>query len=134
MWRYVGIFLLDASPKVLEPSFPESPESGLGVHCTPSSNEPIFQWLDLTGQPIGGYTHTGQAFLFQEVDLVNQGSHLRSFEWSRFFTPSSLELGELAYEGGEAGFVVLTVEPCSMPSPKRIFQRKIKKTSTRVSL
>jgi hypothetical protein len=80
------------------------------------------------------HTHTGQAFLFQEVDLVNQGSHLRSFEWSRFFTPSSLELGELAYEGGEAGFVVLTVEPCSMPSPKRIFQRKIKKTSTRVSL
>jgi hypothetical protein len=83
---------------------------------------------------MGSYAHACQAFLFQEVDLVNQGSHLRSFERSRRFTPSFLELRESAYEGGEAGFMVLAVEPCSMPSPERIFQGKIKKTSTRASL
>jgi hypothetical protein len=58
---------------------------------------------------------------FQEVDLVNQGSHLRIFERSRLLIPSSLELDESAYEGGEAGFKGLTVEPCSMPSLERIF-------------
>jgi hypothetical protein len=62
---------------------------------------------------MGGYAHACQALLFQEVDLVNQGIHLGSFEWSRLFTPGSLELEELGYEGEEAGFVVLTVEPCS---------------------
>jgi hypothetical protein len=59
---------------------------------------------------------------------------LRSFEQSKFFTPGSLELGELAYEGGEAGFVVLTVEPCSVTSSEGFSQGKIKKTSTRSSL
>jgi hypothetical protein len=47
---------------------------------------------------MGGHAHACQAFFFQEVDLVNQGSHLRSFEQSRLFTPSSLELGKSAYE------------------------------------
>jgi hypothetical protein len=59
---------------------------------------------------------------------------LRSFEWSRLFTPCPLELGELAYKRREAGFMVLTVKPCFMLSPERNFQRKIKKTSTRASL
>jgi hypothetical protein len=59
---------------------------------------------------------------------------LSDFQWSRLFTPGSMELGELAYEGREAGFVILTVEPCSMPSPERIFQGKIKETSTRAGL
>jgi hypothetical protein len=45
-----------------------------------------------------------------------------------------LELEELAYEGREAGFVVPTVEPCSMPSAKRILQEEIKETSARVGL
>jgi hypothetical protein len=94
----------------------------------------FFQWLDSAGQPMGGYAHTCQAFLFQEVNLVNQGSHLRSFERSRLFTPSSLVLGESAYYGGEAGFVVLIAKPCSVPSPERIFQGEIKKTSMRVGL
>jgi hypothetical protein len=83
---------------------------------------------------MGGYTHAYQTFFFQEVDLVNQGSHLRSFEWSRLLTPCSLDHAESAYKGGEDGFVVLTVEPCSVPSLERIFEGKIKKTSTRVSL
>jgi hypothetical protein len=87
----------------------------------------LFQRLDSMGQPMGGYAHTCQALLFQEVDLVDQGSHLRSFERSRLFTPGSLEHGESAYEGGEVGFVVLAVEPCSVPSPEGIFQGKIKK-------
>jgi hypothetical protein len=86
------------------------------------------------GQPMGGHTHPCQAFLFQKIDLVNQGNHLRSFERSRLFTPSSLELRESAYEGGEARFMVLIVEPCFVLSLERIFQGKIKKTSTRASL
>jgi hypothetical protein len=83
---------------------------------------------------MGGYTHACQALLFQDVDLVNQCSHLRSLEQSRLFTPGSLELGELSYKGGEAGFVGLAVEPCFVPSPEGIFQWKIKKTTTRASL
>jgi hypothetical protein len=83
---------------------------------------------------MGGYTHAYQALLFEEVDHVNQGSHLRSFEWNTHFTPGSLELGEMAYEGGEARFVVLTVEPFSLTSLEGIFQWKIKKSSMRVSL
>jgi hypothetical protein len=100
----------------------------------PARMDLFFQSLDLAGQLMGGYAHACQALLFQEVDLVNRGSHLRSFEWSRLFTPGSLELEESAYEGGEDGFVVLTIEPYSMPSLEGIFQGKIKKTSTRASL
>jgi hypothetical protein len=83
---------------------------------------------------MGSHTHACQAFLFQEVDLVDQGNHLRSFERSRFFTPSSLELEKSAYEGREVGFVLLTVEPCFMTSPERILQGEIKETSTREGL
>jgi hypothetical protein len=42
-------------------------------------------------------------------------------ELSRFFTPSSLELGESAYKWREAGFIVLAIEPCPMSSLKRGF-------------
>jgi hypothetical protein len=73
---------------------------------------------------MGGHAHAHQAFLFQEVDLINQGNHLRSFKWSRLLTPSSMELKESAYEGRETRFVVLTVEPCSVPSPERFFLRE----------
>jgi hypothetical protein len=45
-----------------------------------------------------------------------------------------LELEESAYKGREAGFMVPIVEPCSMPSAKRIFQGEIKETSARVGL
>jgi hypothetical protein len=86
------------------------------------------------GKPLSGPTHACQAFLFQEIDFINQGGHLRSFEWSRLFTPSPLELGESSHEGGEARFMVLTVEPCSMPSLERILQGKVEETSTRLSL
>jgi hypothetical protein len=75
---------------------------------------------------MGSYAHAYQALLFQEVDLVNQGSHLRSFQRSRLFTPGSLGLGESAYEGGEDGFMVVIVEPRSVPSPEAIFHGKIK--------
>jgi hypothetical protein len=81
-----------------------------------------------------GHAHAYHAFLFQEIDLIDQGGHLRSFKWSRVFTPSPLELGESSHKGGEAGFMVLAVEPCSMPTPKRILQGKVEETSTRLSL
>jgi hypothetical protein len=45
-----------------------------------------------------------------------------------------LELREFTYEGGEAGFRILVVEPCSLPSPERMFQWEIKETSTRAGL
>jgi hypothetical protein len=35
---------------------------------------------------------------------------------------------------GEALFMVLRIEPCSVPSPERILHRKVEKTSTRSSL
>jgi hypothetical protein len=100
----------------------------------PTQMNLFFQRLDSAGQPMGSHAHAYQAFLFQVVDLVDQSSHLRDFEWSRLFTLGSLELGELAYEGWEDGFVILTVEPCSMPSLERIFHEKIKETSTRAGL
>jgi hypothetical protein len=59
---------------------------------------------------------------------------LGDVEWSRFFAPSSLELGEPAYERREAEFVVLTIKPCPMLSPKRGFQEKVEEASTRASL
>jgi hypothetical protein len=83
---------------------------------------------------MGGYIHACQALLFQEVDLVHQGSHLRSFEHCRLFTLGSLELRQSAYKAGEAGFMVLAVKACSVPSSEGIFQGKIRKTSTRLSL
>jgi hypothetical protein len=87
----------------------------------PAQMDLHFQWLDSAGQAMGRYAHACQTFFLQAVDLLNQGSHLRSFDQSRLPIPSSLELGELSCEGREAGFMVLTVEPCSVPSPERIF-------------
>jgi hypothetical protein len=45
-----------------------------------------------------------------------------------------LKFRKSADEGGEAGSVVLTIEPCTMPSLETRFQRKIEKTSTRETL
>jgi hypothetical protein len=59
---------------------------------------------------------------------------LGELEWSQLFAPSSLELGELAYEWREARFMVLTIEPCPMLSPKRGFQGKIEEASARASM
>jgi hypothetical protein len=72
----------------------------------PTRMDLLVQRLESAGQPMGGHTHACQALLFQEVNLIDQGHHLRSYERSRFFTPGSLELGESAYEGGETGFMV----------------------------
>jgi hypothetical protein len=55
-------------------------------------------------------------------------------EWSRLFAPSSLELLEPAYEWREAGFMVLAIKPCPVPSLKRGFQGKVEEASVRVSL
>jgi hypothetical protein len=38
-WKCLRIFLLGASPEVLESSSLEFPEPGLGAHYTPSPNE-----------------------------------------------------------------------------------------------
>jgi hypothetical protein len=83
---------------------------------------------------MGSHTHACQAFLFQEIDPIDQGSHLRSFVWSGLFTPRPLELGESSHEGRGARFMVLIVEPCFVPSLERIHQGKVEKTSTRLGL
>jgi hypothetical protein len=83
---------------------------------------------------MGGHAHAYQAFLFQEINLIDQGGHLWSFEWSGLFTPSPLELRESSHEGRETRFMVLIVEPCSMPSSEGILQGKVEETSTRLSL
>jgi hypothetical protein len=41
---------------------------------------------------------------------------------------------ELAHEGREAGFMILAIEPCLMPSSKRSFQGKIEEAITRAGL
>jgi hypothetical protein len=53
MWRYLGIFLLDASLEVLEPSLPEYPESGLGLRCTASLDGLAFLEVGLS-RPANG--------------------------------------------------------------------------------
>jgi hypothetical protein len=55
-------------------------------------------------------------------------------DWSRLFTPSSLELREPAYEWREARFMVLEVKPCPVASPKRGFHGKIEEASSGVCL
>jgi hypothetical protein len=75
-----------------------------------------------------------QAFFLQKVDLVHQSNNLGELEWSQLFTPSSLELRKPAYKWREAGFMVLTIEPCSVPPPERSFQREVEEASVRVGL
>jgi hypothetical protein len=53
------------------------------------------------------------------VDFIGQSYYLREFEWGGLFTPSSLELEELAYKGREARLVVLAIKPGPMPSLER---------------
>jgi hypothetical protein len=82
----------------------------------------FLQWLDSVSQPMSSHTDSHQAFLLQEIDLAGQGSDLAELKWSQFFTPCSLELGESAYEWQEAGFMVLAIKPCSVPSQGEVFR------------
>jgi hypothetical protein len=59
---------------------------------------------------------------------------LGKLEWSRLFASSIVELEESAHEGREAGFMILTIEPCPVPSLKRGFQGRIEEASTRAGL
>jgi hypothetical protein len=47
------------------------------------------------------------------------------FKRSRFFTPRPLKLRESAYERRETEFMVLAVEPHSVPSSKGILHWKV---------
>jgi hypothetical protein len=68
------------------------------------------------------------------VDFVGERCHSREFQWGRLFTPGPLELGESAYKRREAGFMVLIVEPCSMPSTEGRLHGEFKEASERVGL
>jgi hypothetical protein len=59
---------------------------------------------------------------------------LGKLEWRRLFTLNGVELVESAHKGREARFMILAIEPCHVPSPKRSFQGKVKEASTRVGL
>jgi hypothetical protein len=63
MWRCLGIFVLGALVEVRQPSFLESPELGLGVHCTPSLDELAFSMVGLD-RPTNGRLHTCLSNLF----------------------------------------------------------------------
>jgi hypothetical protein len=56
------------------------------------------------------------------------------FKRSRLFTPGPLKFRESTYKKREAGFVVLTVEPCPVPSPKVGLHRKVKEVDARAGL
>jgi hypothetical protein len=83
---------------------------------------------------MGGHTDYSQVTLFQEINLVGQGRNIGEFKRSRFFTPRPLKFRESANKRREAGFMVLIVEPCPVPSLKGSLHRKVKEASTRAGL
>jgi hypothetical protein len=51
-------------------------------------------------------------------------------EFKMLFTLRPLKFRESAYERREAGFMVLIVEPCHVPSPKGSLYWKVKEADT----
>jgi hypothetical protein len=82
---------------------------------------------------MGGHADSYHALLFQVVHFVGESCHLGEFEWGGLVTPSSLELGEPAYKGREAGFMVLAIKG-PMPSTERSLHRKVEEASMRAGL
>jgi hypothetical protein len=76
---------------------------------------------------MGGYADSSQATLFQGVNLVSQGSDMRKFERCGFFAPSPLKFRE-------AWFIILIVELCPAPSPKRGLHGELKEADVRAGL
>jgi hypothetical protein len=83
---------------------------------------------------MGGHVDSCQTLFFQVVDFVGPSYHLGEFELGELFTPSSVELEELAYKGRGILFMVFTIKPCPMPSPERSLHKKLEEASTRVGL
>jgi hypothetical protein len=83
---------------------------------------------------VGGHADSSQATLFQEINLVGQGRDMGEFKRSRFFTPRPLKFCESAYKRREAGFMVLAVEPCPVPSSKGRLHWMVNEASTRAGL
>jgi hypothetical protein len=100
----------------------------------PTRVDLFLQGDDSAGQPMGSYADSCRAALLQGIDLVRQSSDVGEFNESRPFAPSPLEFRKSAYEGGEAGFMVLTVEPGPVPSSKGSFHWKFKKAAMMAGL
>jgi hypothetical protein len=100
----------------------------------PTQMDLFLQWEVSAGQPMSNYAVSCQALLFQVVDFVGQSCNMGEFEWGRLFTPSPLEPRESANKGREAWFMVLTIEPCPVPSPERSLHGKIEKADARACL
>jgi hypothetical protein len=83
---------------------------------------------------VGGHADSSQATLFQEINLVGQSHDMGELKRARFFTARPLKFRELAYKRSEAGFMVLTVEPHPMPSPRGSLHRKVMEASVRAGL
>jgi hypothetical protein len=94
----------------------------------------LFQRDDSAGQPMGGHTDSSQAAHFQEINFVGQGHAMGEFKRSRFFTPSPLKFRESTHKRREAGFMVLTIEPRTVPSSKGSLHRKVKEAGARAGL
>jgi hypothetical protein len=56
------------------------------------------------------------------------------FKRGRFFTPRPLKFKEPGYKRREAGFMVLAVEPCPVPSPKGSLHQEVNEASVRAGL
>jgi hypothetical protein len=83
---------------------------------------------------MGGHRNSSQAALFQEINFIGQGRDMGKFERIRFLTPRPLKFRKSAYKKREARFMVLTVEPCPVLSPKGSLHRKVKEAGVRVGL
>jgi hypothetical protein len=109
-------------------------KSDLGPVVLPAWVNLLLQREDSVGQSVGGHADCSQATLFQEINLVGQSHDMGEFKRGRFFTPRPLKFREPTYKRREVGFMVLTVEPCHVPSPKGSLHQKVKEASARVGL
>jgi hypothetical protein len=103
MRKCLEISLLDASLGALESFFLGLPKSVLESDIFLAQMNLFFQQLDSAGQLVGNHAHAYQAFLFQEVDPIDQSSNLRDFEWSSPFTPAPLNSGSWPTKEGRVG-------------------------------
>jgi hypothetical protein len=83
---------------------------------------------------MGSHTHSLQVTLLQSIDFVGLGGDLGEFKGSRLFMPSTLELGKMTNERGDAGFMVFAIKPGLVPFSDRSFHQEIDEAIVGVSL
>jgi hypothetical protein len=94
----------------------------------------LLQRHHLMGQPMGGRADTGQALIFNVVDLVAQGGYDWELDRCGFFGPGTTELRESTNKGQEARFMVFTIKPGLVPSLERSLHWQIQEATARACL